>query len=123
METLSEKKRIPLIPNEKNPETHLELSIDFQSDNANWYNGRLEHKGYFMYCIPVTQKNFRDNDGRETPLWSQTLGKGKKIQLLEVSRRSKKAGENALTLSKTVEPELIRATCAAYGLTLASSLL
>lgn len=118
MTTIGEKKRIELIPSAQNPETHLELSVDYQMDSHNWYNGTHEHRGYFLYCCPVERRTIPRGDGTDLVTWTQQLGKGKKKLLLEVSRRGKKAAEKAIALAKDTEIELIQAVCNVYGLVL-----
>lgn len=119
MDSINEKKRLPLIPSMSNPETHLELTISYQSNAYNWRTGHNESKGYFLYCNPIQKKSIPDGKGGEVITWSTIVGKGMKMLLAEVSRRSKKAELTALEKSAKVESVLIQAVCAAYNLQLA----
>lgn len=98
-------------------ENVLQISVDYSLGGYNWYNGDQERRGYYLYCTPC---EIRENEFRGASYKSvtQVLGKGLKILLKEVSRRSKKAEEEAIKIAEEKEDFVISKVCERYGLKL-----
>ena len=96
----------------------LELTLDYSLGGYNWYNGKTDGRGYYLYCSPVTITS-REYNGRPYETVSQILGQGIKKLVKPVQRKSKKAEAEAVELAKQSEQELIDYVCNKYGITLA----
>jgi hypothetical protein len=99
------KRYIP-IKNEKNSENFLRIMMDYSLGGVNWYNSAEEKRGYYLYCSPVEKKISSYSNGEPFVTYTETVGKGGKFLLKEVSRQSKKAKEEACLLAKQKTEEL-----------------
>mgnify|MGYP000009622683 FL=1 len=91
-------------------ETHLCVEMDYSLGGTNWYNHTPIPRGYYLYVTPCT---LEDRGTYQTV--SQVLGKGLKILLKQVARRSKKAEDTAIQIAQERKAELIAAVCKEYG--------
>ena len=87
------KKYIPIVPTES--ENNLCLEVLYSKGGYNWFNGDNERRGYYLHCTPTLIKTDRLSNGTEYSTSTVTLGKGYKLMLKEVGRRSQKAEEEA----------------------------
>lgn len=90
-------------------ETHLD--VDFGYDI-----GGETRRGYYLYCTPVRRE---DRDGATMVRFQ--IGKGRKLLLKEVPRRSQKAEAEARALIDEALPGLVSRTLSIYGLKLAKA--
>lgn len=74
--------------------------------------------GYYLYCTPCKITQHSTSNGTSYNTISQILGKGNKLLLKEVSRRSKKAETEAIALAKEKEQFLLERVLTRYGLEL-----
>lgn len=118
---LGQKKYVELIPSEHYHETHLEISVGYSLGGINWYNGKTEQRGYYLYCNPVLLRPEALDDGRTYTTITSRLGVGKKLLLKTVSRQSKKAEAEAIVLASEKENWLVEQVCNCYGLTVNKS--
>ena len=109
-------KYIELEPNDQN-ETHLKVSVGYQLGGENWWNSRSERRGYYLYCSPVTRKVHQLSNGKPYTTVTQTLGRGNKMLLKEVSRKSKRSKAEAISFAAEKESLLISLVCSSCGLT------
>lgn len=114
------KKYIALVPSEDG-ENSICLETGYSEGGSNWYNGDTERRGYYLYCTPVKVETHSLPDGREYRTFTQVLGKGNKVLLKEVSRRSKKAAETAELLAEEKADWLLGQVLARYGLKIAET--
>lgn len=98
------------IKNNAEHETHLCISMDYTLGGTNWYNYEEITRGYYLYVTPCELSN----RGSYTAV-STVLGKGLKILLKPVARRSKKAEDIAIQMAEERKAELIAAVCERYG--------
>lgn len=91
-------------------ETHLCVEMDYNLGGTNWYSHTPIPRGYYLYATPCT---LEDRGDYQTV--SQVLGKGLKILLKQVARRSKKAEDTAIQIAQERKAELIAAVCKKYG--------
>lgn len=108
------KRYIPLEPTEE--ENMLCLTTGFDAGGVNWWNGQNTAKGYYLYCTPVLEKENCLSDGTAYKTYTQQLGKGGKLLLKSVSRRSKKAEAEAERIATDKQGWLISEICKKYGL-------
>lgn len=108
------KRYIP-IKTENNSENYLRIMMDYSLGGYNWYNGDEEKRGYYLYCSPVEKKTSYYSNGEPFVTYTETVGKGGKFLLKEVSRQSKKANEEALILANKRTEELVNLICKRYG--------
>lgn len=108
------KKYIPIEPTEE--ENMLCLTTGFDAGGTNWWNGQQTLKGYYLYCTPVLEKENALSDGTAYKTYTQQLGKGGKILLKSVSRRSKKTEAEAERIAFEKQDWLISEVCKKYGL-------
>lgn len=113
------KKYIALVPTKD--ENSICLETGYSEGGHNWYNGDNERRGYYLYCTPVQVETKKSSDKREYKTFTQVLGKGKKLLLKEVTRRSKKAAEEAERIAEEKADWLLNQVLASYGLTLAEN--
>ena len=92
------KKYIPIVPTES--ENNLCLEVLYSKGGHNWFNGDNERRGYYLHCTPTLIKNNRLSNGTGYSTNTVTLGKGYKLMLKEVGRRSQKAEEEANRLAE-----------------------
>lgn len=104
-----EKEYIKLKAN-SDKETHLCVSMDYNLGGMNYFNYQEVPRGYYLYATPC---KLEDRDGYRTV--TQVLGKGLKILLKQVARRSKKAEDTAIQIAQERKAELIAAVCREYG--------
>lgn len=97
----------------------LRVSFGYDLGGHNWYNGKTERRGYYLYVTPCERKEKSLPDGRTYATYTEELGCGAKLLLKEVSRQSKKAEEAATCIAGDKEPELVTYLCNHYGLQLA----
>lgn len=112
------KKYIKLIPSDTKENT-LCLTIGYSLGGYNWYNGDSERRGYYLYCSPCNRETKKLNDGKEYTTVTETLGKGAKVLLKEVTRQSKKSETEAVEIAYQKECMLINLVVEKYGLKLA----
>lgn len=94
----------------KDKETHLCIEMDYTLGGMNYYSCETNPRGYYLYATPCQLGN------RGTcQCVSQVLGKGLKILLKEVTRKSKKAEDIATQIALERKSELIAAVCKEYG--------
>ena len=98
------------IKNNAGKETHLRISMDYTLGGTNWYSHEEITRGYYLYAIPCELSN----RGSYTEV-STVLGRGLKILLKPVARRSKKAEDAAIRMAEERKNELIAAVCERYG--------
>lgn len=91
-------------------ETHLCVEMDYNLGGMNYFNYQEVPRGYYLYVVPCT---LEDRGTYQTV--SQVLGKGLKILLKQVARRSKKAEDTAIQIAQERKAELIAAVCKEYG--------
>lgn len=113
------KKYIALVPT--HDENSICLETGYSTGDYNWYNGDNERRGYYLYCTPVMVETHRLADGREYRSITQVLGKGNKLLLKEVRRRSKKAEAKAEALAEQKANWLLQRVLERYGLKLAET--
>lgn len=107
------KRYIP-IKTENNSENYLRVMMDYSLGGHNWYNGDNERRGYYLYCSPVEKKTSYFSNGEPFVTYTETVGKGGKFLLKEVSRQSKKANEEAVKLAKGRTEEIVALICKKY---------
>lgn len=90
-------------------ETHLD--VDFGYDI-----GGETRRGYYLYCKPVRRE---DRDGATMVRFQ--IGKGRKLLLKEVPRRSQKAEAEARALIDEALPGLVSRTLSIYGVKVAKA--
>ena len=99
-------------------ENVLRLEVDYSLGGHNWYNGSSERRGYYLYCSPCNRQTKKLNNGKEYTTVTETLGKGAKILLKEVTRQSKKSEAEAISIAAEKEVMLIETVVSKYGLKL-----
>lgn len=107
------KKYIDLIPTNCNKENALCVETGYSLGGYNYWNGSTNQRGYYLYITPVEIKE-RDHGN----IVSKMLGKGLKILLKEVTRKSVKAEREAEILAEEKMQYLIDQVCKKYGLVL-----
>ena len=112
------KKYVPIEPTES--ENSLCLEVLYSAGGYNLYNGDNEQRGYYLHCSPVMIKTDRPDNGKEYTTNTFTVGKGYKLLLKEVGRRSKKAETEANILGEEKSDYIIDKVCKRYGLKLAA---
>lgn len=107
------KEYLKLKPN-SDGETHLCVSMDYDLGGINYFNGKMNERGYYLYCTPC---EFCHSEYSGLPYTSvkTCLGKGLKKFLKKVTRKSKKAEEEATKIALVSKAELIAAVCKQYG--------
>lgn len=91
-------------------ETHLCVSMDYDLGGMNYFNYQEVPRGYYLYATPCKLSDRNGYSAVET-----CLGKGLKILLKQVARRSKKAEDTAIQIAQERKAELIAAVCKEYG--------
>jgi hypothetical protein len=94
------------------------LETGYSLGGHNWYNGANEARGYYLYCTPMQVNQRDDGRGNEYNTFTQVLGKGNKLLLKEVARRSKKAEIEAEKIAEEKADWLLEQVCKIYGLKL-----
>ena len=112
------KKYIPIEPTES--ENNLCLEVLYSNGGYNWFNGDSERRGYYLHCSPVLLKCNKLNNGQEYTTKTFTVGKGYKLLLKEVSRRSEKAEAEANSLAEEKADFIVDKVCRRYGLKLSA---
>lgn len=107
------KEYLKLKPN-SDGETHLCVSMDYDLGGINYFNGKMNERGYYLYCTPCELSNSEFN-GRTYTTARTLVGKGLKKLLKKVTRKSKKAEEEATEIALESKAELIAAVCKQYG--------
>ncbi len=110
------KKYIDIEPSDR--ENVICIEVGYSLGGHNWYNGQEERRGYYLYCTPCGISTHKLNDGREYNTITNTLGKGLKLLLKQVSRQSVKAELEAIELAKENEEMLLNRVLSKYGLKL-----
>ena len=102
------KKYIALKPNTstKSNANYLKIELYYSLGGYNPFTGKPEGRGYYLSVSPVETSN-RDGIDFE----SYAAFTGSKICILEVTRKSKKAEENAAKLATEKENDLIQYVC------------
>lgn len=113
------KEILKLVPNSSNEETELEISTDYEIGDYNYFNGTSSQRGYYLYATPCIRNTRTALNGQSYTTVTQALGKGCKLLLMPVSRRSKKAEEKAELLAKEKFDFVVKSVCVKYGLELA----
>lgn len=96
--------------------THLKIEVYYNLGGYNCFTHKTDARGYYLSVSPVTRY---DRDGVQFE--SYTAFSGVKMCLLEVSRKSKKAEENAHKLAEQNENDLIAYICGRHGLEVCAS--
>ena len=112
------KKYMPIKPTEN--ENSLYLEVLYSKGGYNWYNGDSERRGYYLHCTPVLLKTDSLSNGTEYSTSTVTLGKGYKLLLKEVGRRSEKSENEANILAEEKVDFIVEKVCGRYGLELAA---
>lgn len=112
------KKYIPIVPTEN--ENNLCIEVLYSKGGHNWFNGDNERRGYYLHCTPTLIKNNRLSNGTEYSTSTVTLGKGYKLMLKEVGRKSQKAEKEANRLAEEKVDFIVDKVCKRYGLELAA---
>ena len=73
---------------------HLKIQVDYEKGGTNYFSGQESRRGYYLYVYPVQIETI---DGRVV-VESFTMFRGGKKLLMEVSRKSNKAYENACAM-------------------------
>ncbi|MBR2302017.1 MAG: hypothetical protein IKA41_08735 [Bacteroidaceae bacterium] len=111
------KRYIDIVPTRD--ENAICLETGYSEGGHNWYNGDCERRGYYLYCTPVQIENHKTSEGRDYKTFTQILGKGNKLLLKEVGRRSKKAEAEAELIAEEKASWLLNQVLNRYGLKLA----
>lgn len=109
---------IPLIPNSKNEENCMEVSTNYELGGYNYWNGQTNGRGYYLHALPCLRETNRLSNGQEYTTVTQTLGKGFKICVKEVLRRSKKAEAEAERNACKQIVFLVKQVCEKYEIEL-----
>lgn len=112
------RKNLSLVKKEGQTETHLQIEVGYDLGGNNWWNGAYIQRGYYLYCSPVEVTTHAMPNGTDYNTVRQELGKGKKLLLKAVNRRSSKAEADAIAIAQKEEKWLIETVCATYGLEL-----
>lgn len=94
-------------------ETHLDVDFGYDIGGDNWLSGGTRTRGYYLFCTPVRREN---RDG--VIMVRNALGKGLKILLKEVDRKSKKAEAEAREMANAEIRRLVTLVLQKYGLKL-----
>lgn len=108
---------LDLKPNSSNEETSLEISTGYEAGGYNYFNGTSSERGYYLYVLPCNISIHTASNGQQFTSVQQTVGKGGKLLLKAVKRRSKKAEEEAESLAAEKADYLVNHVCVRYGLT------
>lgn len=111
-------KKLPLIKKEGQRETHLQVEVGYDLGGNNWWNGAYIQRGYYLYCTPAEITTHAMPNGTSYDTIRHELGKGKKLLLKAVNRRSTKAEADAIARAEMDAKWLIETVCATYGLEL-----
>ena len=112
-------KYIPIVPTKIGNTLCLEVLYD--KGGQNWFNGDNERRGYYLYCMPTMIQTYQLSDGTEHSERTFIVGKGYKLMLKEVGRKSQKAEEEANRLAEEKVDFIVDKVCKRYGLELAKS--
>ena len=97
----------------KGPGTnYLRVELYYDIGGMNYFTSKPNKRGYYLSVTPVD----RGERGTGVMCESTTLGKGVKMLIKEVQRRSKKAAEEATTISKNYWHKLIDYVCQTEGI-------
>lgn len=107
------KEYLKLKPN-SDGETHLCVSMDYTLGGMNYFNYRVDKRGYYLYCTPCKLMDGGSN-GVSYRTIQTCLGKGLKQILKEVTRKSKKAEQEATEIALASKAKLIATVCEQYG--------
>ena len=105
------KESIKLVPTNENKENELQISVGYDLGGFNYFTYGTNKRGYYLYVTPVEVEH---KNGYNTV--SQTLGKGVKQLLKEVTRKSNKAEAEAEALAKDNIDNLVAYVCDKYNL-------
>ncbi len=97
------------IENKNRNATHLKIETYYSLGGYNYFTYKTEQRGYYLSVSPVEKSAHME---------SYTAFSGVKVCVLPVSRKSKKAEENAEKLAADREKELIDFVCNKNGLIL-----
>jgi len=111
------KKYVDIVPTKD--ENSICLETGYEEGGHNWFNGDYCRRGYYLYCTPVQVGSNKTSEGREYKTFTQVLGKGNKLLLKEVKRRSKKAEAEAESIALKKADWLLSQVISKYGLQLA----
>ncbi len=111
------KRYVDIVPTKD--ENAICLETGYSEGGHNWYNGDSERRGYYLYCTPIQIESRKTTDGRDYNTFTQVLGKGNKVLLKEVKRRSKKAEAEAELIASEKADWLLNEVLRRYGLKLA----
>lgn len=92
------------------------LETGYDEGGYNWFSGATNRRGYYLYCTPVQITPHKLDNGTEYNSISQALGKGNKLLLKEVTRRSKKAEAEAELIAEKKADWLLGQVMERYGL-------
>lgn len=107
------KEYLKLKPN-SDGETHLCVSMDYALGGMNYFTYNVNERGYYLYCTPCSLSN-GSSAGSTYTMVQSCLGKGLKKLLKKVTRKSKKAEQEATEIALASKAELIDAVCKQYG--------
>lgn len=86
-------------------EVDLKVEVYYQLGGWNFFSGNKETRGYYLSITPVNIERYEDNSIKTV---TATAFSGVKTLLKEVTRRSKKAGKEALSLAEEEKERLIK---------------
>lgn len=97
----------------KGPGTNcLKVELYYNLGGMNYFTYKTDRRGYYLSVTPVD----RSDRGTGFMCESVTLGTGVKMLIKEVQRQSKKATDEAITISKNYWHKLIDYVCQAEGI-------
>ena len=101
------KKYIPVKSNNSNSNiNHIKLEVYYSLGGMNYFTYRNEDRGYYVSVTPVERVNHGDYFTE-----SVLLGSGVKKLIKPVYRKSDKAADDAVTVSKNYWHDLIMYVC------------
>lgn len=83
--------------------SHLKIEVYYSLGGMNYFTGTIERRGYYLSVSPVERSSPESGFMSE----SYTAFSGNKILLLETKRKSDKAYEKAVELSKDEVEKLV----------------
>ncbi len=96
-----------------NNTNYLRVDFDYSKGGYNYFTGKAEPRGYYIHVSPVNRENKGDYF-----MESYTAFSGIKDCILEVTRASKKAENQAAEIFEQVKDRYINYILDKYGLTL-----
>ena len=107
-------KRFNLAPGDYR-ENVIEVKVIYDLGGWDHWNSGSKKRGYYLIATPCLIEEKKASDGRPQSTFTHQLGRGLKILLKEVSRKSKKAEDEANKKGKSETSWLLRNVCDMYG--------